>query len=192
MIVQVVRTKQEKPTPPDVVKMAATQLGEVVPYMSVYQALKCESREQRLLMQTKNFLLIIPYLQALKKANDGSFIGFSRDSENHMTDVHVFPGFINQSLSFVRPVVSLDAAHLKVVHKGTMYVALLMSGANCVYPIGFMLARGNEDGITWTNFLTLLEEACHILSTQGFHDSVEGMHFPRAFLAIVIALCYVG
>jgi hypothetical protein len=134
-------------------------------------------------MQTKNFQLIIPYLQALKKANEGSVIGFSRDSEKHVTDVHVFPGFMNQSLSFVRPVVSVDApAHLKGVHKGTMYVASVMSGANDVYPICFMLVRGNEDGSTWTNFLTLLKEACPILSTQGFHDSVEGMHFPGAFL----------
>ena len=59
MIVQVVRTKQEKPTPADVVKTAVTQLGEVVPYMSAYRALNCETSEQRL-MQTKNFQLIIP------------------------------------------------------------------------------------------------------------------------------------
>ena len=99
-----------------------------------------------------------------------------------MTDVHVFPGFMNESLLCVRPVVSPDAVHLKGMHKGTMYVASVMSGANNVYPIGFMLARGNEDGSTWTKFLTLLKEACPILSTQGFHDSVEGRHFPGAFL----------
>ena len=32
-MIVLVRTKQEKPTPADVVKTAATQLGEVVPYM---------------------------------------------------------------------------------------------------------------------------------------------------------------
>jgi hypothetical protein len=50
------------------------------------------------------------------------------------------------------------------------------------YPIGFMLAKGNEDGSTWTHFLTLLKEACPILYTQGSPDSVEGMHYPGAFL----------
>ena len=181
MIVQVIRTKQDKPTPADIVKTAATQLGKVMPYMSAYRTLHSKTREQEL-MQTKNFQLIIPYLQALKNANDASVIGFSRDSENRMTEIHVFPRFMNQSLSFVRAVVSLDAAHLKGVHKGTMYVASVMSGANDVYPIGFMLARGNEDGSTWMSFLTLLKEASPILSTQGFHDSVEGMEFPRTFL----------
>ena len=155
MIVQVIRTKQEKA---DAVKTAATQLGEVVPYMSAYRALNSETREQKL-MQTKNFQLIIPFLQALMNANDGLVISFSPDSENCMTEIHVFPGFMNQSLSFVRPVVSLDAAHLnKGVHKGTMHIASVMSGANDVHPIGFMLARRNEDGSTWTSFLTFLKQ----------------------------------
>ena len=73
-----------------------------------------------------------------------------------MTEIHVFPGFMNQSVSFVRPVVSLDDAHLKGVHKGTMYFESVMSGANNVYPIAFMLASGNDDGGTWTSFLALL------------------------------------
>ena len=117
--------------------------------MSAYRALKSKTCEQNL-MQTKNFqLILIPHLQALKNANDGSVMGFSCDSENCMTEIHVFPLFMNQSFSFVRPVVSLDAAHLKGVHKGTtMYVASVMSGAKDVYPIGFMLARGDEDGST--------------------------------------------
>ena len=53
MIVQVVRTKKEKPTPADVVKTAATQLGEVIPYMTAYRALYSESWEKKY-MQRKN------------------------------------------------------------------------------------------------------------------------------------------
>ena len=106
MIVQVIRTKQDKPTPADIVKTAATQLGKVMPYMSAYRTLHSKTREQEL-MQTKNFQLIIPYLQALKNANDASVIGFSCNSKNCMTEFHVFPGFMNQSLLFVCPVVVL-------------------------------------------------------------------------------------
>ena len=36
MIVQVVRTKKEKRTPADVVKTTATQLGDLIPYMTAY------------------------------------------------------------------------------------------------------------------------------------------------------------
>jgi hypothetical protein len=49
MIVQVLRTKQQKPTPADVVKTAATHMGEVVPYMSAYRALNSDTRDPRLI-----------------------------------------------------------------------------------------------------------------------------------------------
>ena len=53
---------------------------------------------------------------------------------------------MNDSLYYVRPIVSLDAAHLKGVHKGNMGVVSVLSGANDVYPIAFMISKGNEDG----------------------------------------------
>ena len=144
MIVQVVRTKKEKPTSADVVKTAATQLGEVIPYMTAYRALYSESWEQKY-MQRKNFELIIPYIDALRKGNAGWVIGYSQDYDKCMGSIHVFPaGFMNESLSYVPPVVSLDAAHLKGVHKGTLYVVSVLSGANDVYPIGFLISKGNE------------------------------------------------
>ena len=59
MIVQVVRTRKEKPTPAEVVKTEATQLGDVIPCMTAEQAIYSESWEQKY-MQRKNFELIIP------------------------------------------------------------------------------------------------------------------------------------
>ena len=100
-------------------------------------------------MHRKIFELIIPYIEAPKKANVGSVIGFSWDYDKCMSNINVFPGFMNESLSYyVRPVVLLDAAHLKGVHKGTLFVASVLSGgANNVYPIVFMISKGNEDEI---------------------------------------------
>ena len=46
-------------------------------------------------MQRKNFELIIPYIEALKKANAGLVIGFSGDLDKCMSNIHVFPGFMN-------------------------------------------------------------------------------------------------
>ena len=110
-------------------------------------------------------------------------IGYSRDDDKCMSSIHVFPGFMNESLSYVCPIVLLDAAHLKGVHKGTLYVASVLSGANDVYPIGFLISKGNEDGNTWTTMLTLLKEACPILSSQGFvPDGVAGVEYPRAYV----------
>jgi hypothetical protein len=74
---------------------------------------------------------------------------------------------MNAALKFVRPVISLNAAHLKSIFKGTLHVALVLSGTNEVYLIGFMISTGNEDGKTWMTMLKYLIEACPIISKQG-------------------------
>ena len=110
----------------------------------------------------------------MKQLNPDSAIGQLHASDRSIKDVHAFPRFMNTALKFVRPVLSLDAAHLKSRYKGTMYVASVLSGTNEVYPIGFMISTGNEDRETWTKMLQYLKEACPIISEQGLIDEAEG------------------
>ena len=181
MIVQVVRTRKEKPTPAEVVKTEATQLGDVIPCMTAEQAIYSESWEQKY-MQRKNFELIIPYIEALKKANTGLVIGFSRDFDKCLRNIHVFHGFMNESLSICasRRCVAGCWALEGCAQRSPL---CCLSEANDVYSIGFMISKGNEGGNTWTRRLTLLKEACPILSSQGFPDAgVAGVEFHRAYL----------
>ena len=103
----------------------------------------------------------------------------------------MFPGLMNMSLSIVCPIVSLSAAHLKGVHNGTMYVASVLLGATDVYPIGFMLAKGNDDGSMWTTFLTLMKEAC-----QSFRSKDSTMVWyslnQQLTIDILFCLCQIG
>ena len=183
LVAQVVRTKKDPPIPADVIKSAASRDGEVLSYMPAYRCLTHESRAQ-LRQNSKNFELLPGYLEAMKQLNPESVIGYSHDSENCIKDLHVFPRFMNAALKFVRPVISLDAAHLKSRYKGTMYVASVLSGANEVYPIGFLIASGNEDGKTWTKMLQCLKQACPIISEQGFSDEVDEGETPHPFLFV--------
>jgi hypothetical protein len=61
------------------------------------------------------------------------------------------------------PVISLDAAHLRSEYKGMLYIASVLLGGDNIYPIGFMIANGNEDRKTWTK-----KEAFLIICKQGF------------------------
>jgi hypothetical protein len=88
-------------------------------------------------------------------------------------NMYIFPLFYECCIEVVRPVISLDAAQLKSIYIETMYVALVLSGTNEVYPIGFMISAGNEDGETWTTMFNYLKEACPIISEQGFSASVS-------------------
>ena len=169
VIGQVVSTKQGVPVPGDVVKTAATKSGMVIDYMTAYRALTHETSAERR-ATIKNFEMIIPFLEAMKSCNLDSVIGYTRDSAMQLVEFHVFPGMMNRALKYVRPVISLDAAHLRSACKGTLYVASVLTGCNDVFPIGFMISAGNEDGDTWQKMLGLLKEACPIISTQGDGD----------------------
>ncbi len=47
-------------------------------------------------------------------------------------------------------------------------MASALSGNNDVFPIGILIASGNEDQATWAKMLSLLKEANPILAVQGF------------------------
>ncbi len=155
MIVQAVRTEKDRPTPANFIKTAASRDGEVITYMPAYRSLNNQSCAQ-LRHSSKKFELRPGYHKARKQLNPDAVIGYSHDSEKSIKHVYVFPCFMNAALKFLRPVISLDAAHLKSIYKGTMYVASVLSRANEVYPIGFMISNGSEDGKTWTTMLNCL------------------------------------
>ena len=66
MIVKVRKTKKEPPVPADVIKTAATHSGEIVLYVTAWRALQHKSVAE-LRVQSKNFELIVPYLEKLEK-----------------------------------------------------------------------------------------------------------------------------
>ena len=169
IIGQVVRTKHGVPVPADVVKTAATSSGMVLDYMTAYRALTHETTAARQ-ATVKNFEMIIPFLEAMKSCNSDSVIGYTRDNDMRLVELHVFPGIMNRALKYIRPVISLDAAHLRSTYKGTLYVVSVLTGCNDVFPIGFMISAGNENGDTWQKMLRLLKEACPIISNQGYGD----------------------
>ena len=140
---------------------------QVVPYIAAWRAIQqCDSVASKAFV-FRSFQLVKPYLEELKRANPGSVLGMTRLETFDLESIYFIPAFINNSLKFVRPVISLDAAHLRSEFKGLLYIASTLTGANGVFPIGFMIATGNEDRRTWVRMLTNLKEACPIISQQG-------------------------
>jgi hypothetical protein len=101
-----------------------------------------------------NFQLIIPYFDKMRKCNPLALVGYTRGTEDcDIIDLHFFPSIANDVLKTVRPVISLVAAHFWSKYIGTLYIASVLSGGDDIYPIGFMIASGNEDRKTWIKCL---------------------------------------
>jgi hypothetical protein len=76
----------------------------------------------------------------------------------------ICPNFMNDSLCFVKPIMFLDAAHLKWKNKGTLYLATVKTGLNDIYTVAISLERANEGYDGWKRFLLHLKNACRLLS----------------------------
>jgi hypothetical protein len=48
---------------------------------------------------------------------------------------------MKNTLKYVRPVMSLDAAHLKSKWGGTLYIASVKTGNDKIYPVAFAIKK---------------------------------------------------
>jgi hypothetical protein len=64
----------------------------------------------------------------------------------------MFPGIMNSKLGHVRPVMSMDGAHIWSEWKGTLYIAIVMTGLNEIIPIAICITVDNENYEGWLFF----------------------------------------
>ena len=169
-VLNVLKTKELPPMLRDVMKTMSNKKknSQVVPYIvAPWCAIQCNTMASKALV-LRSFQLVKPYLEELKRVNPRSAVlGMMRLEIFELESIYFIPVFMNNSLKFARPVISLDAAHLRSKFKGTLYIASTLTGANDVFPIGFMIAAGIKDHQTWVRMLTYLKEAYPIISQQG-------------------------
>ena len=86
------------------------------------------------------------YFYMLAEANPGTVTTIETDEQNRF--LYAFPSF-RQSLqgfqSIIRPVVTIDATHLKSDYGGVTFVATCKDGTNMVYPLAFGFGDGETD-----------------------------------------------
>jgi hypothetical protein len=154
--------KASEPKPMDVKKTAAN-IGYIdASYHESWRAIQSHEggcRERNFL----SFEYLEPYLDAFEALNEGSTTHIARNDDNEVLAVFICPGFMNLALKNVRPVLSLDAAHLKSEWKGTLYTASVKTGLDELYPVAIAIICDNEDYDHWLYFLRLLKRSCSML-----------------------------
>ena len=85
------------------------------------------------------------------------------DTSYNMECIILCPGIMKEVIKHVRPIMSLDAAHLKSQWRGTLYVASVKTACDNIYPVAMAITRENWNKDGWTWFLELLHDALEIL-----------------------------
>ena len=112
----------------------------------------------------KGFELVIPFLEEWKENNLNSTVEWLVDAHQRIEHVFVHPTYMDQVLSYMCPIISINAAHLKSAYQGTIFIYSGLTGNDEAYILAFRISGGNEDYGTWNTFNNLFAIACPSVS----------------------------
>ena len=168
----VAMVKHDKPQARDIMKAAANTQGFQATYQQSYRAIQ-KANSQNFMLHQSSFQLLLPYLQRFDDSNPGSKTVAVRDDDNNIQKIFLCPSIMDHAIKFVRPVMSLDAAHLKSEWKGILYTASVKTACDELYLVAFALMHDNENASSWRWFLENLNSALPTLSSDHPHPSVR-------------------
>ncbi|GJT11054.1 transposase, MuDR, MULE transposase domain protein [Tanacetum coccineum] len=128
---------------------------------------------------------------AFRKKNQGTVTRIKTDDNGVFEMLFIAIGAsIRTFLNYLRPVLMIDAAHLKGIYKGTNLVAVAMDGNNQIVPIAFGICKG-ETGPCWSWWMSVLKECIgdnpNLLFISDRHAAIAlavEKEFPLAFHAV--------
>ena len=93
----------------------------------------------------KAFESAIPFLEEWNENNLNSTVEWVVDAQNQIEHVLVCPAYTDHVLTYMHPVISIDAAHLKSAYRGTLFIYSGLTGNDGAYTLAFGISGGNED-----------------------------------------------
>ncbi|KAL6269645.1 hypothetical protein ACE6H2_026556 [Prunus campanulata] len=145
-------------TPSDIMRDVKHNFGFSIHYSKAWKA-----RELALLSirgSAEEAYYILPaYCYELERMNPGTKTHIQTDENNHFVYLFMAVGAcIRGFRSSMRPVIAVDATHLKSKYKGVMFVANAFDGNRNIYPLAFGIGDLETDA-SWHWFFTKLHEA---------------------------------
>ncbi|XP_021821693.1 uncharacterized protein LOC110763249 [Prunus avium] len=144
-------------TPSDIMRDVKHNFGLTIHYSKAWKA-----RELALLsirgLAEEAYYILLAYCYELERMNLGTKTHIQTDENNHFVYLFMAVGAcIRGFRSSMRPVIVMDATHLKSKYKGVMFVANAFNGNQNIYPLAFGIGDLETDA-SWPWFFTLLYE----------------------------------
>ncbi|GJY24451.1 transposase, MuDR, MULE transposase domain protein [Tanacetum coccineum] len=138
----------------------------------------------------ESFEMLPYYLHNLERKNKGTVTRIKIDEGVFEMLFIALGASIRKFVNHLRPLLIIDAAHLKGQYKGTNLVAVGMDGKNQIVPITFGICKG-ETGPCWSWWMSVLKECIgdnpNLLFISNKHASIAlavRNEFPLAFHAV--------
>ncbi|GKD03792.1 transposase, MuDR, MULE transposase domain protein [Tanacetum coccineum] len=139
----------------------------------------------------KAFEMLPYYCFNLERKNEGTITRIKTDKNGVFEMLFIAIGAsIHTFRNYLRPVLMIDAAHLKGLYKGTNLVVVAMDGNNQIVLIAFGICKG-ETCPCWTWWMSILRECIgdntNLLFISDRHAAIAlavEKEFPLAFDAV--------
>ncbi|GJU25401.1 phospholipase-like protein [Tanacetum coccineum] len=106
----------------------------------------------------ESFEMLPYYCYNLERKNEGTVTRIKTDEKGVFEMLFIALGAsIRTFVNYLRPLLIIDAAHLKGQYKGTNLIAVGMDGNNQIVPIAFGICKG-ETGPCWSWWMAVLKE----------------------------------
>nr|GEY65527.1 transposase, MuDR, MULE transposase domain protein [Tanacetum cinerariifolium] len=106
----------------------------------------------------ESFEMLPYYCYNLERKNEGTVTRIKIDEKGVFEMSFIALGAsIRTFVNYLRPLLIIDATHLKGQYKGTNPIAVGMDGNNQIVPIGFGICKG-ETGPCWSWWMSVLKE----------------------------------
>ncbi|KAL5549338.1 hypothetical protein UlMin_004569 [Ulmus minor] len=176
--------------PRDVMDDMKRKFGVDISYSVAWRGRECAYDNLRLGTPEQSYKLLPGYLHMLMDTNPGSVVNLEVSNGNRFQ--YLFIAFVASihGFSYCRPVINIDATHLKGKYRGVLFTAVCHDANQQIFPLAFGVGDSKNDA-SWSWFLHRVKSvfgsnpALVIVSDR--HHSINNVVqevFPQAFHGI--------
>jgi len=164
--------------PRDMMNTIRTKYGVQSTYMTAWRGLK-NYENNNIISNNQSFMLISSFMDMLKINNPGTITSLEINNVTSTFErAFICPRSNQLAFPYCRPIVILDACHIKSLYGGIILSACSHDGEGRIVPLAVGVAEV-ENEFTWTYFLENLVKAIPSIDNVGIvvmHDREKGLH----------------
>ncbi|KAL5564417.1 hypothetical protein UlMin_027581 [Ulmus minor] len=162
--------------PRDVMDDMKRKFGVDISYSVAWRGRECAYDNLRLGTPEQSYKLLPGYLHMLMDTNPGSVVNLEVSNGNRFQYLFIAFAASIHGFSYCRPVISIDATHLKGKYRGVLFTAVCHDANQQIFPLAFGVGDSENDA-SWSWFLH------RVKSVFGINNAVQEV-FPQAFHGI--------
>ncbi|KAL5568497.1 hypothetical protein UlMin_025072 [Ulmus minor] len=163
------------------------KFGVDISYSVAWRGRECAYDNLRLGTPEQSYKLLPGYLHMLMDTNPGSVVNLEVSNGNRFQYLFIAFAASIHGFSYCRPVISIDATHLKGKYRGVLFTAVCHDANQQIFPLAFGVGDSENDA-SWSWFLHRVKSvfgsnpALVIVSDRhrSINNAVQEV-FPQAF-----------